>query len=134
MTVEEYNKIPLNEDILIKYSCKDDDKDEILNGYYVVKKEQDGPDYYGRYVFVEAGGDEHALWNISCVEDWIPCKELDKKNKKGCWVYREDTLDYQCSECGRVIETKRLEHPCIRYPYCHCGAKMEKAIRLNWEK
>ena len=82
MTVEEYNKIPLNEDILIKYSYKDEDENEIISGYYVVNKTNEGPDYYGRYVLTEANGEQYAEWNISCVEDWILCKELDKLFEK----------------------------------------------------
>ena len=31
---------------------------------------------------------------------------------------------YMCSECHRQIEADEIELS-IRYPYCHCGAKME---------
>ena len=34
---------------------------------------------------------------------------------------------YQCSECGRQIEEEGIEALLpIRYPFCHCGAKMEE--------
>ena len=56
-------------------------------------------------------------------ENVCPLKEL----KTGHWTYREDVLDYECSKCGRVIQTYRFENPYIRYPYCHCGAKMVKS-------
>lgn len=78
MTVEEYNKLPLNEDILIKYSYKDKEDNETYSGYYVVEKTTDGPDYYGRYVLTEAGGEQYYTYDIKDVESWIPCKELDK--------------------------------------------------------
>ena len=84
MTVEEYNKIPLNEDILIKYKDKWDGK--VSDRYYVVNKTSEEPDYYGRYVLTEANGEQYSEWLIEEVEDWIPCKELDKlfaqKDKK----------------------------------------------------
>ena len=81
MTVEEYNKIPLNEDILIKYSYKDEEDNEIISGYYVVNKTNEGPDYYGRYVLTEAAGEQYAV-NITGVEDWMLCKELDELFEK----------------------------------------------------
>ncbi len=56
------------------------------------------------------------------------CKEileaLEQESKTGHWIYKEDTLEYECSECRRVIDTHRFENPYIRYPYCHCGARM----------
>ena len=78
MTVEEYKKIPLNEDILIKYKGKNKDGNEVLNRYYVVNKLEEGSDYYGRYVLVEAAGEQISTWDIEDIEDWVPCKELDK--------------------------------------------------------
>ena len=33
------------------------------------------------------------------------------------------TYKYQCSVCGRTIETTPMFLP--KYPYCHCGAKMK---------
>lgn len=61
--------------------------------------------------------------------------------KKGKWIkrhtdekydffgYRVKVATYECSVCGRIIEdigtyglTNRIEN----YPYCHCGAKMER--------
>jgi DNA-directed RNA polymerase subunit RPC12/RpoP len=54
-------------------------------------------------------------------------KVITPQPKMGRWIYREKSLDYVCSECGRPIETHRFENPYIRYPYCHCGAKMEES-------
>ena len=40
---------------------------------------------------------------------------------------------YNCSVCGRLIEANREE--LIKFPYCHCGAKMEvKKEKLAYEK
>ena len=39
---------------------------------------------------------------------------------------------YNCSVCGRLIEAKRNE--LINFPYCHCGAQMEKQEKLAYEK
>jgi DNA-directed RNA polymerase subunit RPC12/RpoP len=35
---------------------------------------------------------------------------------------------YKCSECGRLLVdiTDGLKMVAKNYPYCHCGAKMEK--------
>jgi len=78
MTVEEYMSLPLNTDILIKYSYKDEYFNEVCSGYYVVNKQNEGPDHYGRYMLVEADGEQYAEWNIEDVEDWAYCSELDK--------------------------------------------------------
>lgn len=34
---------------------------------------------------------------------------------------------WKCSVCGRVIEAHNLQNLILRFPYCHCGAKMESA-------
>ncbi len=78
MTVEEYMSLPLNEDILIRYSYKDDYFNKVLSGYYVVQRRNEGPDHYGRYMLVEANGEEYSCWNIEDVTDWAYCSELDK--------------------------------------------------------
>lgn len=50
----------------------------------------------------------------------------------GKWVKEEtiygwDGRSYQCSECGRSVHLDPvMEDIDIDYPYCHCGAKMEK--------
>ena len=77
MTVEEYMSLPLNMDILIKYSYKDEYFNEVCSGYYVVKKKNEGPDHYGKYTLTEALGEEYGEWNIEEVEDWAYCSELD---------------------------------------------------------
>lgn len=50
---------------------------------------------------------------------------------KGKWEFYEEDSDndcmayYKCSECGRLIHTR--ESGLLKnYPYCHCGAKMQK--------
>ena len=49
--------------------------------------------------------------------------------KKGKWIRITNGAMreiYICSECGRQIEGDGIDSLMhIRYPYCHCGAKME---------
>lgn len=57
--------------------------------------------------------------------------------RHGKWNIRladEMTLCLECSECGRKVDNIDLHYlleageygeACRRYPYCHCGAKME---------
>lgn len=57
--------------------------------------------------------------------------------RHGNWHIRfadEITLCLECSICGRKVDNIDLHHlleageygeACRRYPYCHCGAKME---------
>lgn len=122
MTVEEYNKIPFNEDILIKYG---------EGRYYVVNKINEGPDYYGRYTLTEANGEQYSEWDIEEIEDWMPCKELDKfftqRKKKGHWI-DTNALDakykviYMCSNCRSFY----TEMKPTNMNFCpNCGAKME---------
>lgn len=55
--------------------------------------------------------------------------------RKGHWVLNDvqgvqavGYLTYHCSECGREINSKYHGKISLikEYPYCHCGAKMEK--------
>ena len=32
---------------------------------------------------------------------------------------------YDCSVCGRQVDTIRKQNPTKIFPYCHCGAKMD---------
>lgn len=57
--------------------------------------------------------------------------------RRGKWNIRvsdERTLCLECSVCGRKVDNFNLHRllifgeygeACRRYPYCHCGAKME---------
>lgn len=52
--------------------------------------------------------------------------------KVGKWIRITQGLvveKYACSVCGRIIEDGESEALLfIKYPYCHCGAKMERKI------
>lgn len=54
----------------------------------------------------------------------------DAEPKVGKWIRITQGLvveKYACSVCGRVIEDGESEALLfIKYPYCHCGAKMER--------
>lgn len=55
--------------------------------------------------------------------------------KVGKWVRITQDVgigphQYMCSECHRIIEYSSSESPqllTMKYPYCHCGAKMERS-------
>jgi len=58
------------------------------------------------------------LINALCKEDlstgqWVRIRRYDTK------------VRYMCSACGRKI-TSGLANPEKSYPYCHCGARMER--------
>ena len=45
------------------------------------------------------------------------------------WINRPKTCVFVCSVCGREIRTfhtNRVEEAESEFPYCHCGAKMDK--------
>lgn len=68
--------------------------------------------------------------------DTVPAADLEPV-RRGKWNIRvsdERTLCLECSVCGRRVDNFNLhrllifreyEVACWRYPYCHCGAKME---------
>lgn len=55
-----------------------------------------------------------------------------EERKEGRWVRITQDVgvgphQYMCSECHRIIEYSSSELPCLlemKFPYCHCGAKM----------
>ena len=63
--------------------------------------------------------------------------------RHGNWNIRladELTLCLECSMCGRRVDNIDLHHlleageygeACRRYPYCHCGAKMDLEDKTN---
>ena len=79
--------------------------------------------------------------------DWTECVDIeDIKNfpaadvepvRHGKWNIRvsdERTSCLECSVCGRKVDNFNLHRllifgeygeACRRYPYCHCGAKMD---------
>lgn len=70
------------------------------------------------------------------VEDELPAADVEPV-RHGNWNIRladEMTLCLECSVCGRRVDNIDLHHlleageygeACRRYPYCHCGAKMD---------
>lgn len=63
--------------------------------------------------------------------------------RRGNWNIRladETTLCLECSVCGRRVDNIDLHYlleageygeACRRYPYCHCGAKMDLEEKEN---
>ena len=51
--------------------------------------------------------------------------------RNGKWVYcgrHHDFLGhvFECSVCGRYLFSYSKEDVYLKYPYCHCGAKMDE--------
>lgn len=54
--------------------------------------------------------------------------------RHGRWIVQKCeciSTTFECSECGRTVDAsndyfaKPTEHIAKKYPYCHCGAKMD---------
>lgn len=90
--------------------------------------------------FEELGGESgiYADAYNDLAEDFhrIPAADVEPV-RHGNWNIRvsdERTLYLECSVCGRKVDNINLHRllifgeygeACRRYPYCHCGAKME---------
>lgn len=66
----------------------------------------------------------------------LPAADVEpvRRGKWNIQVSDERTLCLECSVCGRKVDNFNLhrllifreyEVACWRYPYCHCGAKMD---------
>lgn len=63
--------------------------------------------------------DYDALWNIVAKMPSVNPQE----QKTGHWIIIDDCEQFiaKCSKCGRIEDSRMIS----KYPYCHCGAKME---------
>jgi len=68
-------------------------------------------------------------WKYEKRADICPLVEIEE-HKKGKWIKVSETefgIGYQCSECGKFILTESIDGRKLEdFPYCHCGAKMER--------
>lgn len=96
--------------------------------------------------FEELGGESgiYADAYNDLAEDFhrIPAADVEPV-RHGNWNIRladEMTLCLECSICGRKVDNIDLHHlleageygeACQRYPYCHCGAKMNLEEKEN---
>ena len=95
-------------------------------------------DYISREAAIEMlhyNADESCTSVVSDFET-IPAADVEPV-RRGNWHIRfadELTLCLECSVCGRKVDNIDLHHlleageygeACRRYPYCHCGAKMD---------
>lgn len=72
-------------------------------------------------------------WVFRRLEEAINSLPTIEERKEGRWVRITQDVglrphQYMCSECHRVIEYSSSELPCLlemKFPYCHCGAKMK---------
>ena len=102
-------------------------------------------DCEGRYCSPckEQGQDWNGVRCRACWVDDMLLEVLDAPDadveqvRSGKWNIRladETTLCLECSACGRrvvdidlhhLLEAGEYSEACRRYPYCHCGAKMD---------
>lgn len=95
-------------------------------------------DYISREAAIELlhyNADERCSAVVSDFEE-IPAADVEPV-RYGNWNIRladEMTLCLECSICGRKVDNIDLHHlleageygeACRRYPYCHCGSKMD---------
>ena len=96
--------------------------------------------------FEELGGESgiYADAYNDLAEDFhrIPSADVEPV-RHGDWNIRladESTLCLECSICGRKVDNIDLHYlleageygeACRRYPYCHCGAKMDLEDETN---
>lgn len=55
------------------------------------------------------------------IRDYLP--SVTPQPKTGKWIIIDDCELFmaKCSECGEIVDSRMIN----KYPYCHCGAKME---------
>ena len=95
-------------------------------------------DYISREAAIEMlhyNADESCASVVSDFES-IPTADVEPV-RRGNWNIRladETTLCLECPICGRKVDNIDLHYlleageygeACRRYPYCHCGAKMD---------
>lgn len=102
---------------------------------------------YNIWYFDSADGEYHIGFSSYCLDNvfhWLaeefevtePTTDVEPV-RHGNWNIRladESTLCLECSICGRKVDNIDLHNlleageygeACRRYPYCHCGAKMD---------
>ena len=84
---------------------------------------------------------------VDCFKKWQPYmatrlldfeKELSElpsvtpQPKMRKWIIIDDCEQFiaKCSECGRIEDSRMIS----KYPYCHCGAKMEVGERQRMKQ
>lgn len=68
---------------------------------------------------------ESLLTYSSLILDYIKAlPPVQPAQKVGKWIIVDDCEQFiaKCSECGRIEDSRMIS----KYPYCHCGAKMQE--------
>ena len=93
-----------------------------------------------RKAFEELGGESgiYADAYNDLADDFenFPAADVEpvRHGRWNIWVSDECTLFLECSVCGRRVDNfnihrlpifREYEAVCLRYPYCHCGTKMD---------
>lgn len=84
---------------------------------------------------------QEAINAMDCVTDSICAQQAidalislpsaDTERKTGQWIeITSSNHTYKCSVCGRLLVniTDGKNNVAKNYPYCHCGAKMNKIL------
>ena len=68
------------------------------------------------------------IYKIMQMLDNAPIADVEEV-RHGKWIYKghHEMMGhvFQCSLCERWMFANSTEHVIEKYPYCHCGAKME---------
>lgn len=74
------------------------------------------------------------IYKIMQMLDNAPIADVEEV-RHGKWIYKghNDMMGYvfQCSVCDRWRFANSLENVIEQYPYCHCGAKIERVEGLE---
>lgn len=85
--------------------------------------------------YKEACEDFECGWN-ACINEIMECVQQIEAEpvRHGTWVLEKIIYDqdlFRCSECGRkeLVYNRHSHDMAERYPYCHCGAKMDGGVK-----
>lgn len=74
------------------------------------------------------------IYKIMQMLDNAPIADVEEV-RHGKWIYKghHEIIGYgfQCSVCERWMFANSIKNVVGEYPYCHCGAKMEKVDVLE---
>lgn len=79
----------------------------------------------------------YAVPLIKSIIDQQPTADVQEV-RHGKWIYKghHEIMGYafQCSVCERWMFANSIKNVVGEYPYCHCGAKMERVEVLEDDK
>lgn len=104
-------------------------KDKMFNYYDCVNRNTGKGNYKGETLM----NYEVADMIEDCIDN-APTADVEEV-RHGKWIYRGNNWKmehvFECSVCERWLFTNSTECVVEEYPYCHCGAKMERVEELE---